>query len=88
MRSFTDQAGRGWIATAREEETTRHHGRWHLHFHADTAAATPELAIPEIRWQNRETAQRTILTMSDKELRRRLEIALARLPRTSLLAAS
>lgn len=80
MRSFMDQAGRGWIATAHEEETPRHHTRWYLVFQAEAAPATLALSIPEVRWQGRETAQRTILTMSEKELRRRLAIARARVP--------
>jgi hypothetical protein len=79
MRSFIDEAGQDWIVTAREEETPRHHGRWYLLFHpaADTGQALP---MPEVQWQTRETAERTILSLSESELRRRLRVVRARTP--------
>lgn len=77
MKSFTGEDGQEWVATAREEDTPRHHGRWYLVLHpADSHA--PELALPEIRWKNRYTAERTLATMSQFELRRRLRIAAQR----------
>jgi hypothetical protein len=73
MRQFTDETGRSWVASAREENTPRHHQRWYLVFHpeADDAAV---LEMPEVRWQTRATAARTLRTMSEFELRRRLHI--------------
>lgn len=79
MRSFSDEMGRGWIATAHEEMTPRHHGRWHLVLHPE-GAPSETLMLPEVRWQTRETAERTIRTMSETELRRRLRIARGRAP--------
>lgn len=81
MRSLIDEAGMSWRATAREEETTRHHGRWYLVFHP---ADDPQHLFPlrEVRWQTRETAERTILSMSETELARRLQTARARAPRS------
>ena len=77
MKTFKAEDGREWVATAREEETPRHHGRWYMVLHpAD--ADRPELMIPEIRWKNRLTAERTIQTMSEFELRRRLRIGARR----------
>ncbi|MFW6080083.1 MAG: hypothetical protein ACODAE_10705 [Gemmatimonadota bacterium] len=71
MRIFDDESGRSWAAAADEESTPRHHGRWFLVFHpADSPE--DELAMPEVRWQSRETAERTLETMSVVELRRRL----------------
>lgn len=73
MRSFEDESGRSWTAAADEESTPRHHGRWFLVFHpADSPE--DELAMPEVRWQSRETAERTLNTMSEVELRRRLRL--------------
>jgi hypothetical protein len=73
MKDFLDEAGQRWTAGAREEQTPRHHGRWYLVFHpAEDAAAS--LAMPEVRWQTSATAARTLQTMSDFELRRRLHI--------------
>ena len=71
MRQFTDEAGATWVVTVREERTPRHHQRWYLVFHEAAAEATL-LPMPEVRWQTRATAERTIRTMSEFELRRRL----------------
>jgi hypothetical protein len=77
MKQFSDDAGTVWVAGAREEDTPRHHGRWYLIFHrSDDESAT--LSMPEVRWQTRATAERTLKTMSDFELRRRLHIVLER----------
>ena len=77
MKDFEDAAGGAWTATALEEETPRHHGRWHLVFHP---AGAPEdvYVVPDVRWQTRATAERTLRTMSVFELRRRLTTARAR----------
>jgi len=79
MRSFKDENGREWIATALEEETPRHHGRWYLVFHPE-GEADAVFPIPEVRWQTQETAERTLRTMSETELRRRLNTARLRSP--------
>jgi len=71
MRSFKDLDGGEWVATAREEETPRHHGRWYLVVRP-AGAEEPSYAIPEVRWQNRASAERTLRTMADWELQRRL----------------
>lgn len=77
MRNFDDAAGGRWTATAIEEETPRHHGRWQLMFHRqdDGADLYP---VEDVRWQTEETAERTLRTMSVFELRRRLTTARAR----------
>ena len=74
MVTFQDETGARWIAGAREEQTPRHHGRWYMILHP---AMEPQnvLALPEVRWQTRATAERTLETMSEFELRRRLDIA-------------
>lgn len=79
MRSFKDENGRVWIATALEEETPRHHGRWYLVFHPEGQpdAVRP---VPEVRWKTRASAERTVRTMSETELRRRLRAARERSP--------
>jgi hypothetical protein len=72
MKTFTDETGAAWVAGAREENTPRHHGRWYLVF--ESQAGADALTMPEVRWQTRGTAERTLNTMSDFELRRRLHI--------------
>lgn len=74
MVTFQDEAGRRWVAGAREEQTPRHHGRWYMILHPESEPQDV-LALPEIRWQTRATAERTLETMSVFELRRRLDIA-------------
>ncbi|MEJ2215046.1 MAG: hypothetical protein P8099_00385 [Gemmatimonadota bacterium] len=77
MVTFKDDEGREWVATAREEDTPRHHGRWYLILHpAD--AVEPEVTVPEVRWQTSRSAERTLETMSSFELRRRLRLGLGR----------
>jgi hypothetical protein len=71
MKTFTDETGAAWVAGAREEITSRHHGRWYLIFEGGGGDV---LTMPEVRWQTRATAERTLRTMSDFELRRRLHI--------------
>jgi hypothetical protein len=77
MRTFNDEHGRAWIADAREENTPRHHGRWYLVFRDERDEARV-LPMPEVRWQTRATAQRTLATMSEFELRRRLHLLFER----------
>jgi hypothetical protein len=73
MRQFADAAGAAWVASAREEHTPRHHGRWFLVFHpVDDDASI--MSMPEVRWQTRATAERTLRSMSEFELRRRLHV--------------
>lgn len=74
MKTFTGEDGREWRATAAEEDAPRHHGRWYMVIRSTDPPDT-ELALPEIRWQTRHTAERSIRTMSEFELRRRLRMA-------------
>jgi hypothetical protein len=77
MKQFTDTNGEQWVATAVEEDTPRHHGRWYLVFHP-VDAPDQQYPVPEVRWQTAATAARTLRTMSDFELRRRVRSALER----------
>lgn len=77
MRNFLDEQGREWTATSREEVTPRHHGRWFMAFHPATEPSAL-IPVPEVRWQTEQSAQRTLGTMSEFELLRRLLAARAR----------
>lgn len=72
MVTFQDASGQRWVAG--EEDTPRHHGRWYMILHPESDPQNV-LALPEVRWQTRATAERTLETMSVFELRRRLDIA-------------
>jgi hypothetical protein len=77
MRTFRDESGREWVATTREEITPRHHGRWYLVFQpADRSSVA--LPMPEVRWQTAVTGKRTLATMSEFELQKRLATVLGR----------
>jgi hypothetical protein len=77
MRTFQTENGERWVASAAREHTERHHGVWYLVFHRE-GDITHRLPVSEVRWQTRATAERTLRTMSEFELRRRLQSALAR----------
>lgn len=78
MKSFQGEDGRQWVATTAEEDSPRHHGRWYLVLRPGDDDTT-ELALPEVRWQTRHTADRSIQAMSQFELRRRLRMAARRM---------
>ena len=81
MRTFKNEDGQNWIAEAAPEATVRHHGAWYLVFRRASAAGHT-LEVPEVRWQTAATAERTLRTMGEFELRRRLHSAIARHTRT------
>lgn len=74
MVTFESETGARWVAGAREEDTPRHHGRWYMILHPEGNEAGV-LTLPEVRWQTRASAERTLETMSLFEMRRRLAIA-------------
>ena len=76
MRKFTDETGSEWIATTEREKTVRHHSLYYLVFKPATGG--DEYPVPEIRWQTAATGDRTLRTMSEFDLRRRLKGALVR----------
>jgi hypothetical protein len=82
MREFTDADGRRWRASAREEPSVDYKGRYFLVLQpvdVSSAHASPdELELAEVRWNSERTARRTISTMSEVELRRRLRQARGR----------
>ena len=77
MKTFRADDGEPWVATAVREHTERHHGVWYLVFHKQ-GDFTHRLPVYEVRWQTSATAERTLRTMSDFELRRRLKSAIVR----------
>ena len=77
MREFTDREGRSWEALAREEPGTDYKGRYFMVLRPADAPER-EYALEDIRWNNARTAERTVSTMSEVELRRRLRTALGR----------
>ena len=78
MKKFQDGEGSVWVASVKERAGDDYKGRFCL-------ALTPEgggetLELKDVRWNSSKTADRTLRTMSDVELRRRLGWALGRTP--------
>ena len=78
MRDFTDTAGRSWLAAIREEAGTDYKGRFYLVLSPRDASGGDALPLEDVRWNSERTARRTLETMSEVELRRRLRSALGR----------
>ena len=77
MRQFLDSQGRAWVAAVRSEAGLDFKGRHHLYFHR-VDAEDEGFELLDVRWNSQGTAERTLATMSDVELRRRLRSALGR----------
>lgn len=80
MRTFDDGDGRSWVAWVRERTGPDYKGRYHLHLEPENGDEGEGVALLDIRWNTARTARRTLETMSDVELRRRLRQAVGRSP--------
>jgi hypothetical protein len=76
MREFKDAAGASWTATVRERPGPDYKGRYC--FWLEPAAGGEGVPLLDVRWNSERTAHRTLATMSEVELRRRLRSALGR----------
>lgn len=77
MRRFEDAQGNVWTATVRQRVGPDYKGRYY--FWLEPAAGGEGVPMLDVRWNSERTAQRTLETMSEVELRRRLRSALGRL---------
>lgn len=77
MRAFTDHEGRGWRAEVALTEGPDYKGRHHLVLRP-VEGEGGEVALVDVRWNSERAARRTLETMSEVELRRRLRSALGR----------
>lgn len=78
MRTFQDEEGRRWRATVRERPGPDYKGSFYFFVHPEGGAEEEGTALLDIRWNSRRTAERTLETMSEFELRRRLRSARGR----------
>ncbi len=76
MREFVDGSGAAWVASVRERPGPDYKGRYFFFLEPDGGG--DGLALLDVRWNSERTARRTLETMSDVELRRRLRSALGR----------
>lgn len=78
MREFTDRTDRAWEATVRERPGPDYKGRFYFYFHPVEGDDEEGVTLVDVRWNSLDTAERTLATMSEVELRRRLRSALGR----------
>lgn len=78
MRTFQDERGRTWIATVRERPGHDYKGRYSFVFALEGQEEGEPIELADVRWNSLRTAQRTLATTSDVELRRRLRSARGR----------
>lgn len=76
MREFTNEAGEVWTATVREKSGPDYKGRYVLWL--EPRDGGQGVALVDVRWNSEVTARRTVETMSEVELRRRLRSARGR----------
>jgi hypothetical protein len=76
MREFEDEVGRRWVAGVGGRDGRDYKGRYFFTVRAAEGSEGPEAALGDVRWNSERTARRTLETMSDVELRRRLRQAL------------
>jgi hypothetical protein len=78
MRSFKDEDGLEWDASVRERPGRDYKGRYYFFLKPLGGEDSEGIALLDVRWNSERTAQRTLDTMSDVELRRRLRSARGR----------
>lgn len=76
MRQFQDHEGGEWVADVAKREGLDYKGRYFLIMRP--ADGEEEVKLTDVRWNSERTARRTLKTMSDVELRRRLRSARGR----------
>jgi len=72
MRQFSDHTGSQWAASVHRADGPDYKGRFFMVLENDSGRV---ISLEDIRWNTKETALRTLQTMSDVELRRRLRSA-------------
>lgn len=78
MREFRDADGHPWSAGVVCREGLDYQGRYSLVFRRPDSERKKTLWVSDVRWNSELTARRTLETMSDVELRRRLRTAVGR----------
>ena len=78
MRTFQDDGGTTWVATVKERVGDDYKGRFSFVILPDGGNQAQEVELEDIRWNSRRTAERTLKTMAESELKRRLRSAVGR----------
>lgn len=78
MREFADENGQVWVGTIEEERGSDYKGRFYFVFREGAESEGNLVSLTDVRWNSERTAERTLRTMSEVELRRRLRAARGR----------
>lgn len=78
MREFEDGSGRRWVAGVKARPGLDFKGRYCFVARPGEGGEEDEVSLGDVRWNSLRTAERTLRTMSDVELRRRLRQARGR----------
>ncbi len=78
MREFADESGQVWVGTIQKARGDDYKGSFYFVFHEKAESEGTLVSLTDVRWNSERTAERTLRTMSDVELRRRLRSARGR----------
>jgi hypothetical protein len=78
LRDFADADGRPWQASVFEEAGTDYKGRLYMVLSPSDRDDGSTVKLEDVRWNSERAARRSLETMSEVELRRRLRSALGR----------
>lgn len=78
MRQFVDDRSDPWVAFVARAEGGDYKGAFYFVMKRAGDGGGDSVALTDVRWNSTRTAERTLATMSDVELRRRLRSALGR----------
>ena len=78
MRTFTDDDGATWVASARERLGADYKGRFLFVLTPQEGQGEKAIELVDVSWNSLKTAERTLRTMSAVELRRRHRSAMGR----------
>jgi hypothetical protein len=78
MKVFRDDNDSAWEASVRERPGRDYKGRYYFFLRPQSGDDRDGIALLDVRWNSERTAQRTLDTMSEVELRRRLRSARGR----------
>lgn len=78
MREFEDHDGRVWVAGVAQRPGPDFKGRFYFVAEPRDGEDDERVRLDDVRWNSEKTARRTLRTMSDVELRRRLRSARGR----------
>ena len=77
MRKFQDEQGATWVASCKERSGDDYKGRYWF-FMVRDGAEEEGVELADVQWNSLRTAERTLRTMSEAELKRRHRSAMGR----------